>query len=95
MVSMLEEDRDALRFLWVDDACKSNPEVEVLCFTRVFFFWGGGGVSSSPFLLNDTIDHHLRLFSSTAPELVEVLLQSIYVDDVVAGAVDVEAALKL
>ena len=54
MVSMLEEDRDALRFLWVDDACKSNPEVEVLRFTRVVF-----GVSSSPFLLNATIDHHL------------------------------------
>ncbi len=44
---------------WVDDITKPNPEVRVLRFTRVMF-----GVSSSPFLLNATIDHHLKLFSS-------------------------------
>ena len=62
----------------------------VSVFTRVAF-----GISSSPFLLNATVDHYLKLFSSTNPELVEVLLRSIYVDDVVAGAVDVDAAFKL
>ncbi len=90
MVSISEEDRDVLRFLWIDDATKADPAVQVFRFTRVVF-----GVSSSPFLLNATIDHHLKLFSSTKPELVSLLLQSIYVDDVVAGARDVDAALQL
>ncbi len=90
MVSISEEDRDVLRFLWIDDATKADPAVQVFRFTRVVF-----GVSSSPFLLNATIDHHLKLFSSTKSELVRLLLQSIYVDDVVAGARDVDAALQL
>ena len=33
IVSVSEEDRDALRFLWVDDIAKSDPEVQVLRFT--------------------------------------------------------------
>ena len=50
MIAMTEKDRDALRFLWVDDVSKPNPEKIVLQFARVVF-----GVSSSPFLLNATI----------------------------------------
>ena len=56
MVGMAEEDRDVLRFLWVDAIDKPSPEIVVLRFTRVVF-----GVSSSPFLLNATIKHHIRL----------------------------------
>ena len=90
MVALAEEDTDVLRFLWIDDIAKPDPDVRVLRFTRVVF-----GVSSSPYLLNATLDHHLRLFSFTDQELVEVLLRSIYVDYVVAGAANEEAALKL
>ena len=42
--------------------------------------------SSSPFLLNATIKHHVEKYCSTHPEIVKVLMQSIYVDDVVSGA---------
>ena len=35
MVGMAEEDRDVLRFLWVDDIDKFAPEIVVLRFTRV------------------------------------------------------------
>lgn len=79
-----------LRFLWVDDITKPDPEVQVFRVTRVVF-----GISSSPFLLNATIDHHLKLFSAVNPELVRILLHSFYVDNVVAGAMDENAALKL
>ena len=77
-------------FLWVDDIANSNQKVQVVHFTCVVF-----GVSLSPFLLNATIDHQLKLLSCTNPELVIVLLRLIYVDDVVAGAVDADAALNL
>ena len=53
------------------------------------------GVSSSPFLLNAMINHHLKQCASTNPELVDLLLRSIYVDDVIMGASDMEMALKL
>ena len=47
MVSISEEDRYALRFLWVDSVTSDQPRIRVLRFTRVVF-----GVTSSPFLLN-------------------------------------------
>ena len=50
MVSMAEKDRDALRFLWIDDITKEDPEITNLRFMHVVF-----GVSSSLFLLNATI----------------------------------------
>ena len=55
MVSMSEKDRNVLRFLWVDDVTKDDPNIIPHRFTRVVF-----GVSSSPFLLNATINHHLK-----------------------------------
>ena len=90
MIAMTEKDRDVLRFLWLDDVSKTNPETIVLRFTRVVF-----GVSSSPFLLNATIRHHLEKYSVAQPDLVNKLLKSTYVDDVVTGAESEEAAYEL
>lgn len=56
-----ERDQDVLRFLWFDDMAKPQPEVLTLKFTRVIF-----EVTSSPFLLNGTIRHHLK-YTSTHP----------------------------
>ena len=80
MVSISENDRDVLRFLWVDDIMKDEPEIIALRFTRVVF-----GVSSSPFLLNSTIRHHLKEYSSTYPDAVQKIFQSLYVDDIAYG----------
>ena len=80
MISVTPRDRDVLRFLWVNDIDANDPEVVALRFTRVMF-----GVSSSPFLLNATIKHHVERYCSSHPEVVRALMQSIYVDDVVCG----------
>ena len=45
MVSVKEEDRDSLRFLWVANPNEEDPAVIILRFARVVF-----GASSSPFL---------------------------------------------
>ena len=55
---------------------KEHPEILTLRFARVVF-----RVSSSPFLLNATIKHHLEQFSSSHNSLVQNLLRSTYVDD--------------
>ena len=81
MVSVIKEDRDALRVLWVKDIWKPNPELQVLCFIRVI-----SGMSSSPFLLNAIIDHHMKWFTSTKPQQVKLLSCLIFVDDLVTGS---------
>ena len=74
----------------MDDINKDTPEVCKFLFTRVVF-----GVTSSPFLLNATIQYHLKKYESSHKDLVDKLLQSIYVDDIVIGAQDDEEALLM
>ena len=90
MVSVNQEDRDVLRFLWIDDISKKTPKIQVFRFTRVIF-----GVSSSPFLLNATVRHHIEGYKDKDPEFVDKFLRSIYVDDLSLGASDVESAYEL
>lgn len=56
-ISIAEEDRDAVRFLWVHDITKppAGANLRVLRFKRVAF-----GIVASPFLLFATIQHHLK-----------------------------------
>ena len=90
MVSVAEDDCDSLRFLWIDNISKENPEVVIFWFTRVVF-----GVSSSPFLLNATIWYHLEAHLENHPFIVERLLKSFYVDDVITGAPTEDEAFSL
>ena len=85
-----KKDRNALRFLWVDDTKKSSLTVEEMRFTRVVF-----GVSTSPFLLNATINYHLERYRDKYSSLVDTLLQSMYVDDVTCGATSEDEAFQL
>ena len=89
MISIAEKDRDVLRFDWVERIDEDLPKFLVLRFTRVVF-----GVSCSPSLLNATIKQHLNN-SHSDPELVSRLSRSFYVDDVVTGAPNEEAAFTL
>ena len=75
MISVSPQDCD-VPFLWVEDPFSTNSDVVTYRFTRVVF-----GVSSSPYLLNSTIQHHLKQYSSSHSELVAKLLESFYVDD--------------
>ena len=72
MISVAGEDRDVLRFLWVNDPFKKFPEVVTLRFRRVVF-----GVTASPFLLNATIRHHIDQYHSSDPQLADQFLRSL------------------
>lgn len=90
MIAVDERDRDALRFIWVDDVTKAEPELRVYRFARVVF-----GVSASPFLLNATVKYHLEQFLESNEVIVKRLLQSTYVDDVISGAKSEDEAFDL
>lgn len=85
MISLTPEDREFVRFLWIDDPFKTEPKLQVLRFARVVF-----GVSSSPFLLNATV-RYLESHTDTHRELIEKILRSIYMDDVSGTSSEEEA----
>ncbi|KAL5491929.1 hypothetical protein EMCRGX_G017305 [Ephydatia muelleri] len=90
MVSVAEQDRDALRFLWLEDIKSHLPRLIILRFARVVF-----GVSSSPFLLNATLQHHMEHYRNYDPSFVNKFVRSIYVDDLTSGSDTEEEALLL
>ena len=84
MIGVDEKDCDVLRFIWIDDVTKKEPELRVYRFTGVVF-----GMSSSPFLLNATVKYHLEQFDLNEAT-VKCLLKSMYVDDIISGADSVD-----
>ena len=84
-ISVAKEDRDLLRFLWYD----KDGNLEIYRFTRVPF-----GTGPSPFLLNATLRHHLEK-TVADQSLLELLLRSIYVDDILTGGEDLQFVLEL
>ncbi|XP_063601659.1 uncharacterized protein LOC134777731 [Penaeus indicus] len=79
-ICVQEKDRDVHRFLW-----KCKDSIRIMRFVRVPF-----GNTSSPFLLNATIKHHLQSFPNT--EVIEELKENLYVDDWLSGADSAEEA---
>ena len=63
--------------------------METYRFTRVPF-----GTGPSPFLLNATLKHHFMEVVKD-PELLALILRSIYVDDILAGGETPERVLEL
>ena len=65
-----KEHRDFLRFLWYENFnSESDAKLIVYRFLRVVF-----GVTSSPFLLNGRIRHHLSKYLSCNQQFIEKLL---------------------
>ena len=75
MVQGAEADRDVLRFLWVGDPTSADPNIVVTRFNRTVF-----GVTSSPFLLNGTVRHHMSNYEPMNPQFVNDFLSSLHVD---------------
>ncbi|PIC13705.1 hypothetical protein B9Z55_027568 [Caenorhabditis nigoni] len=76
-VEVNNNDRDALRFLWLEDPDKppSNENIRIMRFTRLPF-----GVNCSPFLLSMAIIHGANQ-PGTPPELVKAIEKMCYVDN--------------
>ncbi|GFU29127.1 integrase catalytic domain-containing protein [Trichonephila clavipes] len=79
-------DRDFTRFFWTENL---NNEPYVLNFTRVLF-----GLRPSPYLLAATLKYHFKKYREQYPHTFELLISSIYVDDLICGQNDVPDALR-
>lgn len=83
-VRIRKEDRDALRFHWLEDL--KTKRVVTLRFTRAIF-----GLAPSPFLLEGVLEEHLRNCKSKYPEVDEIK-RNLYVDDLIGGGENVSKA---
>ena len=88
-ISIDKNDRDYLRFLWFDNVFSDNPKVVRNRFARVTF-----GVTSSSYLLNQTIRKHVENYKFDT-DFVNKVLESFYVDDFSGGENEFEKALEL
>ena len=88
-VEIAPEHRDFLRFLWVENPNVEDTNIIVFRFTGVVF-----GRTSSPFLLNWTIRHHLENFKFKEHSFVLKFLEDLYVDDTTSGCDPVEQILS-
>jgi len=52
-------------------------------------------LTSSPYILNASIRHHLNQYVDHDPEFVKEVINSLYVDDYTSGADEVQTAVEL
>ena len=88
-IEIKPEDRDRLRFLWMDDPFNETDKLLHFRFCRLVF-----GLKPSPAILGATINHHLEKHKETDPEAVQALQDS-YVDDLPTGAASEEKAFEI
>lgn len=87
-ISIAEEDRDVMRFLWLTERPDDkSTNLRVLRIACVVF-----GVTSSLFLLAATIRKHLEKYQASHPQVINTLKDSLYVDDFIDSSSSVEEA---
>ena len=89
-ISIAEEDRDSLLFSWLENHEDKNSEINVFRFARLPF-----GLNCSPFLLQGTLEHHLKEHEQIDPELICKILKGFYVDDLNSRSSSVEEVYEL
>ncbi|CAB4014228.1 Hypothetical predicted protein [Paramuricea clavata] len=88
-VGIDSQHRDFLQFLWYKRKEEDEP-IAIYRFNRVVF-----GITSSPFLLNGTIRHHLDKYAHNEQEVAQQMKNDLYVDDLVSGCNTSEAGKVL
>ena len=83
-------DRDMLRLLWVDDITSKESQVVQYRFCRLVF-----GITPSPAILQCVIRHHLSWYRNSHAEIVNLLSDTLYVDDFPGGASNREEGFQV
>ena len=90
MIGIQENQRNMLWFLWLKDPYVVNSEVIQLRFCRLVF-----GLRPSPSILGATLTHHLDAHRDSHVELVELIKKSLYVDNLLTSADNVQEGFEL
>ena len=77
-IRLAEQDKDAQRILWYNNL--EERSIVDYRFTRVIF-----GATSSPYILEATLQKHVTKYQSEYPVTVQSLLRDTYVDDIQGG----------
>lgn len=85
-----EEDWNMLRLLWFNGVQGTEPEIVQYRFCRLVF-----GLTRSPAILQGVIQHHLSRRKTSDPVVIELLANTLYVDDFPGGAYDVKKGYHL
>lgn len=88
-IAVDEQQRDLMRFLWIDDVRKDDPNIEIYPFCRVIF-----GMNCSPFLLNAMLRYHGTEYYESDTASAEYILSGLYVDDLTTGGEDDDEPYK-
>ena len=76
-ITLHEDDRNFIRFYWLNDPSDPMSKLDVYRFKTVLF-----GAVSSPFILYATLHHHLHQHNS---RLSCDILHNLYVDNIISG----------
>ena len=85
-VHLDQADRDATRFYWLSNTDDPESEFIVYRFKSVMF-----GATSSPFILNATLNKHL---TQSTDQISMDMLRYLYVDDLASGTSDDGSAVN-
>ena len=85
-VNLDQADRDATRFYWLSDTDDPESKFIVYRFKSVLF-----GATSSPFILNATLNKHL---AQSTYQVSTDMPRNLYVDDLASGTSDGDSPLN-
>ena len=83
-----ESQKDYLKYFMA--FADEDPEIVVYRFCSVVF-----GLSCSPFIMNATLQHHVKQYEEVDPELVQLMLNSFYCDDLSLSVNSLEEAVSV
>ena len=86
-VGLQDGDRDFTRFLWPENPDNPHSRIKTYRFRSVLF-----GATSSPFLLQATLDYHLRRSSG---DLRQEIASQLYIDNLQGGTSDEQHLLAI
>ena len=76
-VRLHPDDRDYTRFFWLSDPTDPSSQFRIYRFKVVPF-----GATSSPFILNAVLHHHLKQHNTTVSRDMQI---NLYVDNIITG----------
>ena len=87
-IRVLESEGDVLRFHWVNSL--KSKITEILRFTRLLF-----GLTQSLFTLEGTLKKHFENYRNSFKELINIVDNDMYVDDLITGANNLEEVKEI